>query len=304
VMPLSLHEEEPREARQKKLQTIWTSVLSGTPKVSLIQARFRGRRRRRQHEERIKAWDAKEQKEVLRLLMLEEIFFELDRDAGGYMTADEFRTFLSYAAINTTIEARAQALRNVSKSEISQSAYDDLDIGPSRVNRIQFVGSCASLLEDTSDEVILAAAKVFGAALTVCEKHKEVSCTVAARRIDDHAKLVLPATFVWMNCLLFGVKFGDEYGDNTRDLPVRQFEGFGQVKGWDQIYVVGMIVVPIAVIFIYATAKFFKRWMYKRSVQLRLKELHESNENAAGLNMLSFVAQPTSLFEALRGLRV
>jgi hypothetical protein len=89
VMPLSLHEEEPREARQKKLQTIWTSVLSGTPKVSLIQARFRGRRRRRQHEERIKAWDAKEQKEVLRLLMLEEIFFELDRDAGGYMTADE-----------------------------------------------------------------------------------------------------------------------------------------------------------------------------------------------------------------------
>jgi hypothetical protein len=115
-----------------------------------------------------------------------------------------FRTFLSYAGIITTVEARAEALRRVSKSVLSENDAahnEDHARGKNEVNRLQFVGSCASLLQDTTDEVIVAAAKVFGAALSACEKKNEVDCTLAARRIDNHAKLVLPATFVWMNLL-------------------------------------------------------------------------------------------------------
>jgi len=295
------------EARQR-IEGMWSSLLFGTRHVSVVQARFRGRRRRRQHEARLKAWAEREEKEVLRLLMLEEIFFDLDRDAGGSITADEFRTFLSYAGIITTVEARAEALRRVSKSVLSENDAahnEDHARGKNEVNRLQFVGSCASLLQDTTDEVIVAAAKVFGAALSACERKNEVDCTLAARRIDNHAKLVLPATFVWMNCLLFGVHFGDEYGDNTLELPERQFEGFGVVKGWNQLCVIGMIVVPIAVSFVYATAAFFKRWTYARSVQLRLHEMRESNENDERLKKgMSFVSQPTSLLDALRTLRL
>jgi hypothetical protein len=145
------------------------------------------------------------------------------------------------------------------------------------------------------------------------------------------------------------VHFGDEYGDNTLELPERQFEGFGVVKGWNQLCVIGMIVrhrhsnmhralshsravpllsaifesdtavpllsppclhrgcqvVPIAVSFVYATAAFFKRWTYARSVQLRLHEMRESNENDERLKKgMSFVSQPTSLLDALRTLRL
>ena len=239
-----------------------------TPLICRLQARFRGRRMRHAHAAAVRAWEVGEMHETRRLLAFEATFFELDRDGLGHLTVDEYRTWLSYAAPGAPIAARVAALRTAADCETISS----------RVHRVNFVRACAELLRDTPDEVVDAATRAFAAAVDARQACSARQWSKAARRIDDHAKLIIPASFAFMFTFLSGANFEDPYADFSLRLPAPQFEGIYKNFSLELENAVMMVGLPLAVAVLYFLRRLFARGMHAHEVRKRLAQVQTASE--------------------------
>ena len=178
--------------------------------AKIIANRWKIHAKRRKMKRSMLLFESSNAADMSKLLRFEAYFFEVDVEADDYLTMDELRTFLSYAAMDQPIAARIEALRSINrKKSNAANPIDEWGNAANKVSRIDFVRVCSNLLWDVPDEVIRESCNAYKNAVNTAKNNSENYWSDLAQTIDETSRIFIPGTFLICLFILFGTEFYD-----------------------------------------------------------------------------------------------
>jgi len=220
-------------------------------------------RRAYRQREAAQAWQLRKAYEMQQLLRFEQTFFRLKDASEDYVPIEVLRVFLSYAAMDQPVAARAAALRRLSSDHA--------------IDRAAFVRCCVELCMHLPPDTLDLAISAFRATVDTLESRQTEQCVERAHKVDQFAKCVLPTAFVTFLLVIFGITFTDSYIEGD-DGSVKMFAGFGHVESWASWSILASIFFPLGVAFVVYGSSYVVSGLNKRSVTQRVLALQETTK--------------------------
>ena len=169
--------------------------------------------------------------DTMRLVFFEQLFFLIDTKAKGWISRSDATSFLSFTALNLTLE---DAKQKVKEADIEE---DD------RLVRYEFVEMCIDLLWHVSMEQLKVSVENYKAFQAMhskrhSERRNNERWLQLARQIDQGARIVIPFIYTCLLILVFHMDMRDDYHARS---SIKTFEGWGRWEVKDVGYI---LVLP------------------------------------------------------------
>lgn len=178
-----------------------------------------------------------------RLLTFEQLFFEIDAEARGYIGLLETNAFLSYVAPHIDFAVRKEVIAR------NNEDADDRFVAP------EFIALCAELLWDVPLQQLAVGMATYKAARHVALHTSNMRWKRAAKWVDRQARLWVPAAYTTLLVAVFQVDLSDQYNEG----PQSMFEGWAPTIIVRAGSILAILAVPLIIGLLLASAAVLKR---------------------------------------------